>query len=63
MLVDTDPAPRGTVGQVVVAGRDADERRVLTPGPAAYLRAPAAAELESEEVGDDVVWWDTPGLR
>lgn len=63
LVVDTDPAPGGTVGQVVVAGPDEDERRVLAPGLAAYLRALAAADLESEEVGDDVVWWDTPGLR
>ncbi|QJY49100.1 SMI1/KNR4 family protein [Pseudonocardia broussonetiae] len=63
LVVDTDPAPGGTVGQVVVAGPDEDERRVLAPGVAAYLRALAAADLETEEVDEGVVWWDARGLR
>lgn len=63
LVVDTDPAPGGTVGQIVVAGPDEDERRMLAPGVTEYLRALAAADLVSEEVGDGVFWWDAPHLR
>jgi hypothetical protein len=52
LVVDTDPPDGGTVGQIVVAGPDEDERRVLAPGIAEYLRA--AADLEAGEVGDGV---------
>ncbi len=63
LVVDTDPPAGGTVGQIVVAGPDEDERRVLAPGIAAYLRALAAADLVTGEVGDGVTWWDAPALR
>ncbi|MBW0116738.1 SMI1/KNR4 family protein, partial [Pseudonocardia abyssalis] len=39
LVVDTDPAEGGTVGQIVVAGPDEDERRRLAPGVTEYLRA------------------------
>lgn len=63
LVVDTDPPAGGVVGQIVVAGPDEDQRRVLAPGVAAYLRALAAADLVSEDVGDGVRWWDAPALR
>lgn len=63
LVVDTDPAEGGTTGQIVVAGPDEDQRRVLAPGVTAYLRLLAAADLEVEDVGDGVVWWDAPALR
>lgn len=63
LVVDTDPAPGGTVGQIVVAGRDEDERRSPAPGLAAWMRALAAADLEVDEVDEGVFWWDAPTLR
>ena len=66
LMVDTDPAPGGTVGQIVVAGRDATERRVLAPGLDAYLDALCAADLDDPDpdgLADGVAWWDAPALR
>jgi cell wall assembly regulator SMI1 len=63
LVVDTDPPPGGTVGQIVVTGPDEDERRVLAPGVRAYLVALAAADLVEEEVDEGVLWWDAPALR
>jgi len=66
LVVDLDPAPGGTVGQVIVAGPDEDERRVLAPGVGAYLDALLAAELDPPDpdaLADGVAWWDAPGLR
>jgi cell wall assembly regulator SMI1 len=66
LLVDLDPAPGGTVGQVIVAGPDEDERRVLASGFAAYLRALLDADLDDPDPGalaEGVAWWDAPGLR
>ncbi|MDF2978210.1 MAG: / family protein [Actinomycetospora sp.] len=65
-MVDRDPAPGGTVGQVIVAGPDEDERRVLAPGVGAHLDALLAAELDPSDpdaLADGVAWWDAPGLR
>lgn len=66
VMVDLDPAPGGTVGQVIVAGPDEDERRVLAPGVAAYLAALLDAELDPpdpEQMAEGVAWWDAPDLR
>jgi hypothetical protein len=66
LMVDLDPAPGGTVGQVIVASPDEDERRVLAPGVGAYLDALLAAELDPpgpDALADGVAWWDAPGLR
>ena len=63
LVVDTDPAPGGTVGQIVVASRDEDERRSPAPDLVAYLRALVAADLEVDEVDEGVFWWEAPALR
>ncbi|MDD7940186.1 SMI1/KNR4 family protein [Actinomycetospora lutea] len=66
LMVDLDPPPGGTVGQVLVAGPDEDERRVLAPGIGAYLQALLAAELDDPDpaaLADGVAWWDAPTLR
>ena len=63
LVVDLDPAPGGTVGQVIVAGPDED---VLAPGVGAYLDALLAAELDPPDpdaLADGVARWDAPGLR
>lgn len=36
--VDLSPAPGGTYGQVILIGRDEDERRVLAPSLSAFFR-------------------------
>ena len=66
LIVDLDPPPGGTVGQVLVAGPDEDERRVLAPGVGAYLAALLDADLDppdADQLADGVAWWDAPGLR
>ena len=66
LMVDLDPPPGGTVGQVLVAGPDEDERRVLAPGVGAYLAALLDADLDppdADQLADGVAWWDAPGLR
>ena len=66
LMVDLDPPPGGTVGQVLVAGPDEDERRVLAPGIGAYLAALLDADLDppdADQLADGVAWWDAPGLR
>lgn len=40
--VDLSPAPGGTYGQVIIIGRDEDERRVLAPSLTAFLAGAAA---------------------
>jgi cell wall assembly regulator SMI1 len=40
--VDLSPAPGGSYGQVIVIGRDEDERRVLAPSLSAFLAQAAA---------------------
>lgn len=66
LMVDLEPPPGGTVGQVLVAGPDEDERRVLAPGIGAYLAALLDADLDppdADQLADGVAWWDAPGLR
>ncbi|WP_328302715.1 SMI1/KNR4 family protein [Actinomycetospora sp. NBC_00405] len=66
LMVDLDPPPGGTVGQVLVAGPDEDERRVLAPGIGVYLAALLDADLDppdADQLADGVAWWDAPGLR
>jgi cell wall assembly regulator SMI1 len=66
LMVDLDPPPGGTVGQVLVAGPDEDERRVLAPGIGAYLAALLDADLDppdADQLAEGVAWWDAPGLR
>jgi cell wall assembly regulator SMI1 len=66
LVVDTAPEPGGRVGQIVVAGPDEDERRVLAPSVTAYLRLLAAADLgepDPDAARDGVLWWDVPALR
>mmetsp|Transcript_6002 Transcript_6002/g.17170 ORF Transcript_6002/g.17170 Transcript_6002/m.17170 type:complete len:223 (+) Transcript_6002:410-1078(+) len=66
LMVDMDPGPFGTAGQIIIAGPDEDERRVLAPGIVQYIEALAAAELNSPQedaMSDGVAWWDAPGLR
>jgi cell wall assembly regulator SMI1 len=66
LMVDLAPPPGGTVGQVLVAGPDEDERRVLAPTLAAYLQALLDAELDEPEpgaLGEGFAWWDAPHLR
>jgi cell wall assembly regulator SMI1 len=66
LMVDLDPPAGGTLGQVLVAGPDEDERRVLAPGIGAYLAALLDADLDppdAEQLADGVAWWDAPGLR
>lgn len=66
LWVDTDPPPGGTVGQVLVAGPDEDERRVLAPDLATYLERLAAAQLDPPDpdaLADGIAWWDAPHLR
>ena len=65
-MVDLEPPPGGTLGQVLVAGPDEDERRVLAPTLAAYLQALLDAELDDPEpgaMGEGFAWWDAPHLR
>jgi cell wall assembly regulator SMI1 len=40
--VDLSPAPGGSYGQIIVIGRDEDERRVLAPSLSAFLAQAAA---------------------
>ncbi len=57
---------RRAVGQIVVAGPDEDERRVMAPGFAAYLRLLGGPDLDSPDpdaAADGVLWWDAPALR
>jgi cell wall assembly regulator SMI1 len=61
LAVDLTPAPGGTAGQVVVMGPDEDERRVLAPGIAAYLRLLPGATTLGADGGGPV--WDAPDLR
>jgi cell wall assembly regulator SMI1 len=49
LMVDTAPEPGGSVGQIVVAGPDEDERRVLAPDLPSYLRLLAATDLDGPE--------------
>lgn len=66
LMVDLDPPAGGTLGQVIVAGPDEDERRVLAPGLGAYLDALLIAPLDDPDPGalaDGVAWWDAPALR
>ncbi|MFC5137340.1 SMI1/KNR4 family protein [Actinomycetospora rhizophila] len=66
LMVDLEPPPGGTLGQVLVAGPDEDERRVLAPTLAAYLQALLDAELDDPEpgaMGEGFAWWDAPHLR
>lgn len=74
LAVDTVPEPGGTVGQVIVAGPDEDERRVLATGIGDYLRRLVAAGVPAPDfphpddpAGPDpdrvVYWWDVPDLR
>jgi cell wall assembly regulator SMI1 len=68
LVVDTVPEPGGAVGQIVVAGPDEDERRVVGTGVGDYLRRLIAA---GPEVDDAVVdpsdrsyrFWDATHLR
>lgn len=68
LVVDTVPEPGGTVGQIVVAGPDEDERRVVGTGVGDYLRRLIAA---GPQVDDAVVdpadrsyrFWDAAHLR
>ena len=39
--VDLSPAPGGTYGQIILIGRDEDERRVLAPSLSAFMAASA----------------------
>jgi cell wall assembly regulator SMI1 len=57
--VDLSPPPGGTYGQVIVIGRDEDERRVLAPGLTEFLRqtaqrAPQVAERDGRFVSFDM---------
>ncbi|MBW0105743.1 SMI1/KNR4 family protein [Pseudonocardia sp. KRD291] len=72
LAVDTDPAPGGTIGQVIVAGPDEDERRRVATGVVGYLRRLAAADIPppAPSGGTDpadptaaVFWWDVDHLR
>ncbi|RZT85480.1 cell wall assembly regulator SMI1 [Pseudonocardia sediminis] len=71
LAVDTDPAPGGAIGQVIVAGPDEDERRVLGTGVADYLRRLTASDVPAAEFPDEdpddpaaaVLWWDVDELR
>ncbi|MEJ2865171.1 SMI1/KNR4 family protein [Actinomycetospora flava] len=66
LMVDLVPPAGGTVGQVLVAGPDEDERRVLAPTVGAYLQALLDAELDDPEpgaLGEGFAWWDAPHLR
>ncbi|GAA1396434.1 hypothetical protein GCM10009613_47650 [Pseudonocardia kongjuensis] len=66
IAVDTVPEPGGTVGQLVVAGPDEDERRLVGTGVADYLRRLAASPLPAPPVprpGDPFLFWDVRSLR
>jgi cell wall assembly regulator SMI1 len=66
LMVDLAPPPGGAVGQVLVAGPDEDERRVLAPSITAYLTALLATELDpptADQLAEGVAWWDAIHLR
>ena len=57
--VDLSPAPGGTYGQVILIGRDEDERRVLAPSLGAFLaqsarRRPPVEQREGAWIGFDM---------
>lgn len=64
LAVDTVPEPGGTVGQIVVAGADEDERRRVGEGVLDYLRRLTASDLPAPEApgATGYVYWEATGL-
>ena len=56
--VDLSPAPGGTYGQIILIGRDEDERRVLAPSLAGFLQQAAARRPPISDRNGSVIEFD-----